>query len=796
MAHLNPLISDLALILGVAGIITLLFKKLKQPVVLGYIVAGFLCSGNFLLEGVSNVDNVNIWAEIGIIFLLFSLGLEFSFNKLMEVGGPALMTAMVIIAGMMCTGFMAGRMLHWTTTDSIFLGGMLSMSSTTIIIKAFDDLGLRNRKFTGQVFGVLIVEDLFAVVLLVLFSTLYMQKNVEEADIAGRLFKLLFFLVSWFVVAIYLIPSLLRRVRRLLNAETLLVISLGLCLGMVVLANSVGFSSALGAFVMGSVLAGTSEAKAIEKVMAPVKDLFGAVFFVSVGMLVEPPLLWQYMGPILLLTLVVIAGQIFYGTIGFLISGQDLRLSLQSSFSLAQIGEFAFIIAALGLTLGVTSSFLYPVAVAVSVITTFTTPFVIKQSEPAYRWLEGHLPRRFKMFLARYSAASQSAENQSAWRQLLKRSLLSISFYSILLGGLVWVAVTYYMPWVEEWVPGFWGNILSTTTTILAMAPLLWALALRHLNRKLFAALWKDPRFNHGLLVGLMLLRFFLSAAFVMAVLVHLYSYRWGTIIGFLLILLSIAVFWKRIKHNFLHFERRFYANLHAVDRDKITVLDKRTKFLHLARLTVSADSRFVGKSLRTLDLRTRRGITIVSIQRGSRKINIPHSDDILLPADRIAVVGTDAELKRFAAEVEVEPAVPASGVDEVVMRQFSVNPSSVLVGMTVSQFVVMCGGEGIVIGIERQDGTFVEPLGLVRFRPYDLVWVAGTREPLRKLLGSDALPVRKDPGKGAGHGLLMRIGARLWLWVTGRSANCPGPDGTVLCKSLYLYIANFVCGC
>jgi len=770
MAHLNPLISDLALILGVAGIITLLFKKLKQPVVLGYIVAGFLCSGNFLLEGVSNVDNVNIWAEIGIIFLLFSLGLEFSFNKLMEVGGPALMTAMVIIAGMMCTGFMAGRMLHWTTTDSIFLGGMLSMSSTTIIIKAFDDLGLRNRKFTGQVFGVLIVEDLFAVVLLVLFSTLYMQKNVEEADIAGRLFKLLFFLVSWFVVAIYLIPSLLRRVRRLLNAETLLVISLGLCLGMVVLANSVGFSSALGAFVMGSVLAGTSEAKAIEKVMAPVKDLFGAVFFVSVGMLVEPPLLWQYMGPILLLTLVVIAGQIFYGTIGFLISGQDLRLSLQSSFSLAQIGEFAFIIAALGLTLGVTSSFLYPVAVAVSVITTFTTPFVIKQSEPAYRWLEGHLPRRFKMFLARYSAASQSAENQSAWRQLLKRSLLSISFYSILLGGLVWVAVTYYMPWVEEWVPGFWGNILSTTTTILAMAPLLWALALRHLNRKLFAALWKDPRFNHGLLVGLMLLRFFLSAAFVMAVLVHLYSYRWGTIIGFLLILLSIAVFWKRIKHNFLHFERRFYANLHAVDRDKITVLDKRTKFLHLARLTVSADSRFVGKSLRTLDLRTRRGITVVSIQRGSRKINIPHSDDILLPADRIAVVGTDAELKRFAAEVEVEPAVPTSGVDEVVMRQFSVSPSSVLVGMTVSQFVVMCGGEGIVIGIERQDGTFVEPLGLVRFRPYDLVWVAGTREPLRKLLGSDAPPVRKDPGKGAGHGLLMRIGARLWLWLTGRS--------------------------
>ena len=279
MAHLNPLISDLALILGVAGITTLLFKKLKQPVVLGYIVAGFLCSGNFLLEGVSNVDNVNIWAEIGIIFLLFSLGLEFSFNKLLEVGGSALMTALVIIVGMMCTGFMAGRLLGWTTTDSVFLGGMLSMSSTTIIIKAFDDLGLRNQKFTGQVFGVLIVEDLFAVVLLVLFSTIYMQKATDDVQIFGRLFKLLFFLVSWFIVAIYLIPTLLARIRRFLNDETLLVISLGLCLGMVVLATSVGFSSALGAFVMGSVLAGTAEAKRIEKVMAPVKDLFGAIFF-------------------------------------------------------------------------------------------------------------------------------------------------------------------------------------------------------------------------------------------------------------------------------------------------------------------------------------------------------------------------------------------------------------------------------------------------------------------------------------------------------------------------------------
>ena len=738
MAHLNPLISDLALILGVAGITTLLFKKLKQPVVLGYIVAGFLCSGNFLLEGVSNVDNVNIWAEIGIIFLLFSLGLEFSFNKLLEVGGSALMTALVIILGMMCTGYMAGRLLGWTPTDSVFLGGMLSMSSTTIIIKAFDDLGLRNQKFTGQVFGVLIVEDLFAVVLLVLFSTIYMQKATDDVQIFGRLFKLLFFLVSWFIVAIYLIPTLLARIRRFLNDETLLVISLGLCLGMVVLATSVGFSSALGAFVMGSVLAGTAEAKRIEKVMAPVKDLFGAIFFVSVGMLVEPALLWQYIGPIILLTIIVIVGQIVYGTIGFMVSGQDLRLSLQSAFSLAQIGEFAFIIAALGLTLGVTSSFLYPVAVAVSVITTFTTPFIIRRSEPAYRWLDKHMPRKVKVFLSQYGSASQSSENQSAWKQLLKRSLLNIAFHCIILGGLVWVSVTYYMPWIETWMPGFWGDILSTLTTILFMAPLLWSLALRHLNRKLLATLWNDPRFNHGLLVGLVLLRFFLAIVFVMMVLVHLYSYRWGTLIGFSLIILSIVLFWKRIKNNFLHLEKRFYANLNGVSSDKITVLDSRTRFLHLAHLTVSSDCSFVGRSLRTLDLRNRRGITVVSIQRGSRSINIPQADEVLLPADRIAVVGTDTELKRFAAEVEVAPEPSANSTDNVVMRQFSIDPSSMLVDMTVAQFMVMCRNEAVVIGIERKDGSFVEPLSLIRFRPYDLVWVAGTRDGLRLMLGND----------------------------------------------------------
>ena len=635
MTHLDPIISDLALILAVAGVTTLLFKWLKQPVVLGYIVAGFLCSGNFLLQGVSNMGNVDIWAEIGIIFLLFSLGLEFSFKKLMNVGGPALMTALVVIVGMMCSGFMAGRALGWTSTDSIFLGGMLSMSSTTIIIKAFDDLGLRSQKFTSLVFGVLVVEDLFAVVLMVMLSTLFVQRAVEHVVIAEQLFKLIFFLILWFVVGIYLIPTFLKKIRKFLNQETLLVISLGLCLIMVVLATYAGFSSALGAFIMGSILAGTVQAESIEKVIAPVKDLFGAVFFVSVGMLVEPAMLVQYIVPIVFLTVVVIVGQIFYGTLGFLVSGQNLKIALQSSFSLAQIGEFAFIIASLGLSMGVTSSFLYPVAVAVSVVTTFTTPFIIRLSDPAYHRINRLIPKRMKALLARYSAGSQTVNSEREWMSLLKKSLLNMFIYCVLLGGVVWISSSYYSPFVEERFEGFAGKLIATTTTLLFMTPLLWGLAVRHLNRRLFVPLWNDPRFNHGLLVSLIVLRILLALMFVLTVVAHLSSYRWGALMAFAILLLLLALFWRRIKRGYLRFEQRFFTNLNEKDASTVvTTGNYRAKFLHMAKMTVSADSPLVGRCFRELDLRLRYGVTVVSVLRGSHRYNAPGASMVLMPSD------------------------------------------------------------------------------------------------------------------------------------------------------------------
>ncbi|MDD4712385.1 MAG: cation:proton antiporter, partial [Bacteroidales bacterium] len=397
MAHLPSLIYDLALILISAGFMTLLFKWLKQPLVLGYIVAGILAGPHIDLLPVTVTDthNIQTWADIGVIFLLFALGLEFSFKKLAAVGKTALLTATFAVTGMMICGYMVGCLLGWSSMNCLFLGGMLSMSSTTIIIKAFNDLNMRDRPFTTGVFGVLVVEDLVAVIMMVMLSTISVSKVFDGSQLLFSITRLAFFLALWFILGIFLIPTFLKKVRKLMNEETLLIVSTGLCLGMVVIAVKAGFSAALGAFIMGSILAETADVKRIEKMMGPLKNFFGAIFFVSVGMMVDPAILAGYAWPVVIIILTVIFGQLIFATSGFLLSGLPLKVAMESGFSLAQIGEFAFIIAGLGLSLGVTDSFLYPIVIAVSVITTFTTPYFIKLADPAYTFLKRILPEKF-----------------------------------------------------------------------------------------------------------------------------------------------------------------------------------------------------------------------------------------------------------------------------------------------------------------------------------------------------------------------------------------------------------------
>ena len=508
MSQIPSLISDLAVILISAGLVTLLFKRLKQPVVLGYIVAGILAGPSITqIPTVTDIESIRIWADIGVIFLLFALGLDFSFKKLMKVGGTAVIGAITIVIGMMTLGYTTGLSLGWGHMNSLFLGGMLSMSSTTIIFKAFDDMGLRNQRFAGVVFGILVVEDLFAVLLMVLLSTLAVSKHVEGMELLNSVVKLGVFLLFCFVIGIYLIPSFLKKAKTFLNDETLLIVSLGLCLGMVMIATKAGFSSALGAFVMGSILAETIDAEHIEHLIKPVKDLFGAIFFVSVGMLIDPALLWQYKTPILILTLVVMIGQILFAGFGVLLSGQPLKIAIQSGFSLAQIGEFAFIIAALGLSLGVTDNFLYPIVVAVSVITTFFTPYMIRVAEPAYRVIDKLIPKSWMKFLERYSSGSNTIHQKSAWNKLLKAWTRIVGTYSAVTLVLIFIWLQFVAPFIMKEITGIRGAIISLFMILLLIAPMLRAIMMKKNHSAEFQQLWLDSKYNRGPLVSLIILR-------------------------------------------------------------------------------------------------------------------------------------------------------------------------------------------------------------------------------------------------------------------------------------------------
>ena len=485
MSQLEPLIADLALILICAGVMTLLFKSLKQPIVLGYIVAGFLASPNMpYMPSVTDGHSVHVWSEIGVIFLLFALGLEFSFKKILKMGAAPIIAALAIILFMMYVGSLTGSFFGWSEMDCIYLGGMLAMSSTTIIFKAFDDMGLRKERFAGLVLSVLIIEDILAIVLMVMLSTLAVSKEFEGSQMLGSILQLGFFLILWFTVGIYLIPLFLKKAKSLMNEETLLITALALCFGMVVFASAVGFSAAFGAFVMGSILSETVDGQKIEHLVAPVKNLFGAIFFVSVGMMVDVNLIIEYIVPILCIIAAIMLGQTVLSTCGFLLSGQSLKTSMQCSFSLTQIGEFAFILATLGTSLHVTSDYLYPIVVAVSVFTTFTTPYMIRLAEPAYNVVSRVLPATW---IARLESNASEGEDDKKetnemhklWRTEFKRFILIILINSVLCTAIIAVMYYYGAPLIYGWLSDPWSGIVTAIVTLFICGPFLWALMRR-----------------------------------------------------------------------------------------------------------------------------------------------------------------------------------------------------------------------------------------------------------------------------------------------------------------------------
>lgn len=717
--------------MGAAAVVSLIFKRLKQPTVLGYILAGIMVGPHFpLFPSVADTESVEVWAQIGVIVLLFCLGLEFSFKKLIKIGGPASVTAVAEIGTMMLLGFGLGKLLGWSTTDCIFLGTMLSISSTTIIIRAFEELGVKEKKFTSVVFGVLIVQDLAAILMLVLLPTIAVSTQLSGSQILLPVGKLIFFLVLWFVSGIFFLPTILRKARRFMNNEMLLITSLALCFMMVILASAAGFSPALGAFIMGSILAETPIGGKIEHLTTGVKEMFGAVFFVSVGMMIEPGILPLYWKEILLIVSVVLVAMPLSSIIGALLSRQSLITSVQAGLSLSQIGEFSFIIATMGVTMQLTGSQLYPIAVAVSAITTFTTPYMIKFSGPLHNWLQKKLPDNWLLAIDKYSLEGQKVKPTSDWNRFITQYLIQTIVHTIIIVGIVVIVSRFVQPALGATGETPVLRLATALLTLLLIAPLLWALAIRKIQPVVAARLW-EKRYFRGPMIVLQVIRLVIAIVIVGFLIHNMVSYSWA------LVLLGVTIFtlllnFRRLQVVHAWAERRFMSNLNEKEQmDRRQSGEHLTPWdAHITSFSVSPDFKGVGLTLMELRLREVYGVNIAMIKRGAFTIQAPDRQERIYPEDRLFVIGTDEQVIAFKKHLEDCSPAPASmkiaPEDELTLQRMEISPGSSLVGLTIKDSEIRERTKGLVVGIERNGSRILNPESGVLLLANDVLWIVG----------------------------------------------------------------------
>lgn len=754
MEHLPKLIEDLALILITGAITTMIFKKIRQPVVLGYIIAGFLVGPHLsITPTVIDKSNIETLAEIGVIFLLFSLGLEFSFKKLLRVGGSASVTAFVEIIFITLSGYFVGKWMGWSTMDSLFLGGMLASSSTTIIIRAFEELGVKTKQYARVVFGVLVVEDIVVILLMVLLSTVAVSQQFQGGELLMTVLKLLFFLGLWFIMGIFLLPTFLKKTKKLLDEETLLILSIGLCLGMVLLATQVGFSAELGAFIMGSILAETTSAEKVEHVIKPVKDLFGAVFFVSVGMLIDPVTIMEYKWQVIIVTLLTLFGKLFSTTIGAILSGQSLKQSVQVGMSMAQIGEFAFIVATLGLSLGVISNFLFPIAVGASAITTFTTPYMIKYSEPFYNILLKIIPPGLVARINRYSSGTQQIQVESNWKLVIKRYLTVTATNGIILIALLLLSINFLEPFlVQKFQDEVTGSIVTLILTLLIATPFLWALMAKKQNTLAYKELWLDTNYNRGPLLIVEIVRFIIGTLIIVFLVDRLFSAKVTILVAVPVMIGLIYFFSKRIQSFYQRIERRFLKNLNERETsEQKTDAAEENLFpgnkeirsgliswtASIIDMTVHPNAAYIDTPLMDLAWREQFGINIAYIKRGDKLIYAPGRYNKLFPFDRIGIIATDEQMQLFKPIFEASETTNGkqeASIEDIVLQQFVVDEFNGLKGLSIRESNIRERTNGLVIGIERKDKHILNPESSTLFEWDDVVWIVGERKKISDL--------------------------------------------------------------
>lgn len=753
MESLPALFSDLALILVTAGITTVIFKWMKQPVVLGYIIAGFLIGPNFeWFPVINDHTSVETWSEIGMVFMLFGIGLEFSFKKLKKVGGTVGITAITELVTMCVVGFLLGKLLGWSQMDCIFLGAMLSISSTTIIAKAFEDMKLYREKFSGNVIGELVVEDLEAVLLMVILSTLAVSRTFDGMQLLYSMLKLGFFLLVWFIGGIFLVPTVLRWSRRFMSEETLTVFAVGLCFLMVVLANLAGFSSALGAFIMGSILAETLEAETIHKLTTPIKNLFGAVFFVSVGMMVDPQILLNYWWQILVITVVLLIFKPLSNVIGRLIAGLGLKQSIQGGFCFSQIGEFSFIIATLGLSYGVIDEFLYPIIVSVSIITTFLTPYAIKAALPTYRWLTGRIsPQWLSRLENKESGIKVKSGKKVSMAGFLGRQAKHIIIYLAIV-----IAVLFICFWVGSeimvYIHGLWGAAISAAITLILVSPFLWAIGFRHTLMKTTKKLMENNRFNQTTILAVFIIRFIIVWVVSTSVMRHFFTAGFWSHLGvgspyYRLINIGMALVYTillRVLSPAMKFhkriEERFTENLNKRQTSQVFAIPEiLQENCHLQKMTLSPDSVYSGKLIKETDFRDNYNVSVVSVERGKQLIELPKSDLRLFPYDKITFVGHEDHLRLLLGKIEAfdDTLIQEHDESDVDLYKVEVRPDSAYVGVALMDSGLAENFEAMIIAIEREGHFILNPSAKITFQPDDIVWFVAQKSKAEILIHS-----------------------------------------------------------
>ena len=745
MEGIPALFSDLALILITAGVTTVIFKWLKQPLVLGYIVAGFLIGPHFTyFPVVDDHSSVETWSEIGMVFLLFAIGLEFSFKKLKKVGGPGAIMVLTELIIMFTTGFFVGKLFGWQKMNCIFLGCMLSISSTSIIVKAFDDLKLKNEKFTTHVIGALVVEDLVAVILMVILSTLSVGNTFDGGELALSMIKLMFFLIIWFIFGIYLIPSFLRLIRKFMTEETLVIIAIGLCFMMVMLANYAGFSSALGAFVMGSILAETLEADIIHKLITPIKNLFAAIFFVSVGMMVDLEILVKYTWPVVIIALTIMIIKTLSATIGMLISGRDIHTSLKAGFCFCQIGEFSFIIATLGLSFKVIDEYLYPIIVTVSIVTTFFTPYIIRLADPLYNWLNPKIPERWKQAMTNYSEGFKVSENTTlTFRTFVVNQFKNMLIYACIIFALALICFSAIGPFVIKNIEGIWGRLISIAVTLVIVSPFIWAMAFKYRISKTNSKLITKNVFEKHVIVIIFVLRYLIALSIITYILRHFITINFFAALGIAIGISIILAVSNAIMKFYDRLEKNFMENLNKRQKQASFIIPEvLQQNFHLEKVVVSPLSQVVGKQLKNTVFRSKYKVSVVCIERGKNIYDLPDKDMVFYPYDKVTLVGNDENISKVRPIIEVEDTelIRERTGHDMSLHSVRISEKSPICHVSLLNSMFKDKYDAMVIAIQRNDDFILSPAASTVFSCKDIIWFVSSDDAAKMIIKKEEI--------------------------------------------------------